>query len=116
MDDLVATFKARYTTFENIDNAVVTPILEESKTLLSSKVTGAKYQTLLFLLVAHELALLDEDTDGSIEVSRSIMGGSRTIKNVATDEYSLYYSKTKYGQKYLALKKTVRYVGAVLCD
>lgn len=112
----VATFKARYTEFETISDDVVTPILEESKTLLSENTAGAKYQTLLFLLVAHELALLDEDTDGSLEVSRSINGGSRTIKNVSTNEYALYYSKTKYGQKYLALKKTVRYVGAVLCD
>mgnify|MGYP005999260315 CR=1 FL=1 len=111
----VATFKARYKEFENIENDVVTSILEESKTLLSQKNTGAKYQILLFLLVAHELALLDEDADGSIEVSRSINGGSRTIKNIATDEHSLYYSKTKYGQNYLAKRKTVRYVGAVLC-
>lgn len=66
--------------------------------------------------MAHNLALLNEDTDGSIEISRSINGGSRTIKNIAVDDLSLYYSKTKYGQKYLALKKTVRFIGAVLCD
>jgi len=44
----VATFKTRYTEFENIENDVVTPILEESKTLLSQNTAGAKYQTLRF--------------------------------------------------------------------
>lgn len=112
----VATFKARYTDFEAVSDEIVTSILEESKTLLSVNNTGAKYQILLFLLVAHELVLLNEDDDGTIEISRSIHGGSRTIKNIATDDYTLHYSKTKYGQKFLAMKKTIRYVGAVLCD
>ncbi len=112
----IISFKARYTEFENINDDVITPILEESKTLLNEKNIGSKYEILLFLLVAHDLALLNEDTDGSIEISRSINGGSRTIKNIAVDDVSLYYSKTKYGQKYLALKKTVRFIGAVLCD
>lgn len=112
----IISFKARYTEFENISDDVIAPILEESKTLLNEKNIGYKYEILLFLLVAHNLALLNEDTDGSIEISRSINGGSRTIKNIAVDDLSLYYSKTKYGQKYLSLKKTVRFIGAVLCD
>ena len=111
----VANFKTRYPQFTQEDN-IIQPILEECKLFISPKTFQAKTEIALFLLVAHNLALLNEDTDGSIEISRSINGGSRTIKNIAVDDLSLYYSKTKYGQKYLALKKTVRFIGAVLCD
>jgi hypothetical protein len=112
----VATFKARYTEFNDVADEVVATNLEECKTLVSETATGKKYQILVFLLVAHELTLIDDNTSGSVEVSRSINGGSRTVKNIATDENSLYYSKSKYGLKYLAMKQTVRYVGAVLCE
>jgi len=112
-----ATFKARYKEFEHVDNEDITMHLEECSTLLNASKLGAKYQQLLFLLVAHELYLQANQTnEAGVVVSRAIEGGSVSIKNIATNERDLYYSKSLYGLKYLALKKSVRFVGAVLCE
>jgi len=112
----VTTFKTKYTEFADIQDEVVASTLEEQKVFVNESKMGSKYPILLFLLVAHELALLSDESDGSVEVSRSINGGSRTVKNIATNAKELYYSKTKYGLNYLAKRSTVRFAGAVLCD
>jgi hypothetical protein len=113
----VAGFRTRYPEFtiELFPEPITTSILEESKTLLSVEKCGAKYEMLVFLLLAHELQLTTiKNNDAGVEVSRSIEGGGRSIKNVATNDYQLYYSKTSYGQKFLAMKKTIRFIGVVL--
>jgi len=110
----VSSFKARYQEFQALDDALVTVHLTECMTLLSADKYGSKYEQCLYLLTAHELKLLELGVDDSeVIVSRSIEGGSVTFKNLATDERQLYYSKTAYGQKFLAIKKTVRFVGSV---
>lgn len=112
-----STFKARYKEFQAIDDSEVTTILEECSTLLNASKLGSKYQQLLFLLTAHELHLIQNPPDfAGVVVSRGIEGGSVSIKNVATNERDLYYSLTTYGVKFLAIKKTVRFAGAVLCE
>lgn len=115
----VASFRARYPEFtvELFADPIATSILEESLTLLSAEKCGAKHEMLIFLLMAHELKLTTIiSDDAGVEISRSIEGGGRSIKNVATNEYQLYYSKTSYGQKFLAMKKTIRFAGAVLTE
>jgi hypothetical protein len=113
----VATFKARYTEFNDVADEVVAVHLEECATLLSVDKYGAKYNQALALLVAHELKLIEIGVDDyEVELSRSIAGGGRTIKNIATTDYQLYYSRSAYGSKFLALKKTIRFSGAVLCE
>lgn len=113
-----ATFKARYTEFESVEDSIVNTQLEECSTLLNAERYGSKYQMALFLLMAHELQLIAKPPKevGGVVVSKSIEGGGVSIKNLATNENQLYYSLTSYGQKFLAIKKTVRFVGAVLCD
>lgn len=109
-------FKARYSAFTDLSDEVFNMHLEEQKVLLSVKVSGLKYQQMIFLLVAHELYLASLGNNAAdVIISKSIEGGSATVKNVATNEYQLYYSKSQYGQKFLALKKTIRFVGSV-CD
>jgi hypothetical protein len=111
------TFKARYKEFENVADKDIIMHLEECSTLLNASKLGAKYQQLLFLLTAHELHLQANPTnEAGVVASRAIEGGSISIKNIATNERDLYYSKSSYGLKYLALKKSVRFVGAVLCE
>lgn len=115
----VTTFRTRYPEFtqESFNDTVVTTHLEESKTLLSVDKCGKKYELLIFLLMAHELKLKGTETiEAGVEISRSIEGGSRTLKNIATTDKQLYYSKTSYGQKYLAIKATIRFAGTVLCE
>ena len=113
---MTSTFKARYTEFQEVEDEVVTVQLEECSTLLSADKIGSKYQQLLFLLVAHELYLIaNPQNEAGVMVARSNEAGSISLKNLATNETELYYSKTAYGQKYLAIKKTVRFAGAVLC-
>ena len=112
-----ATFKLRYVVFKDVVDDIINVHLEECKTLLSVETAGSKYQMLLFLLVAHELELSsDTSKKAGVVVSKSNEAGSVSIKNIATNENSLYYSQTSYGQKFLAVKKTIRFVGAVLCD
>lgn len=111
------TFKARYKEFEEVANEDITIQLEECSTLLNAERYGSKYQMALFLLMAHELQLIAKpNTKAGVVVSKSIEGGSVSIKNLATNENQLYYSLTSYGQKFLAIKKTIRFVGTVLCD
>lgn len=111
------TFKTRYKEFKDVADEDVTMHLEESSTLLNASKLGAKYQQLLFLLTAHELKLQENPTDkAGVVVSRAIDGGSISIKNIATNERDLYYSKSSYGLKYLAIKRSVRFVGDVLCE
>lgn len=108
------TFKARYTEFQAVEDEVVETHLSEQSALLSKDKYASKYNQALFLLTAHELKLLESGVDDfEVEVSRGIEGGSRSIKNVAQTPYELYYSRTSYGSKFLALKSTIRFVGAV---
>ena len=109
-------FKTRYKTFESVDDTIISTHLEESKTLLSAEHYGKKYTQALFLLTAHELQIEAEGNENEVITSAGIEGGSTSFKNLAKDNYELYYSKTLYGSKFLALKKTVRFVGAVLCE
>ncbi len=113
----VEKFKARYPDFTQEDPFIET-ILEECKLFVPLNTFQAKTEIALFLLVAHELTLNEkiknnEDTDKVI--SRSIEGGSATFASKApVDNLDSYYLKTPYGEKFLAIKKSVRFVGAVL--
>lgn len=116
----VATFKTRYPDFETIEDGKIEIILEESKFFVNSKTFQAKTEMALFLLVAHELTLqqvLSNNGDTDKVISRSIEGGSVTIAHTqAKDTLEAYYQKTIYGEKFLAVKKSVRFVGAVLTE
>jgi len=114
-----ADFKTRFPEFTAVEDPTVTTHLEECGTMLSADKYGAKYQQALFLLTAHRLKLIEDDTNGlnvggNIVASRSIEGGSISFKNTATTTTELYYSKTSYGLAFMVLKKTVRFSGAVL--
>ena len=113
----VANFKARYPQFTQEDN-IIQPILEECKVFICPKTFQAKTEIALFLLVAHELTIQEAITNNSDTdkiISRSIEGGSVTIAHTqGKDTLEAYYQKTIYGEKFLAIKKSVRFVGAVL--
>ncbi|NBK99174.1 MAG: DUF4054 domain-containing protein [Erysipelotrichia bacterium] len=113
----VANFKARYPQFTQED-AIIQPILEECKLFVSLETFQAKTEVALFLLVAHELTIqeaINNNSDTDKIISRSIEGGSVTIAHTqGKDTLEAYYQKTIYGEKFLAIKKSVRFVGAVL--
>ncbi len=109
-------FKARYKEFIAVDDSDIIIQLEECSTLLNEKIYSNKYEIALFLLVAHELYLMQNINELGVIASRSIEGGSVSFKNLSKDQQELYYSKTNYGLKYLAIKKMVRFTGAVLCE
>lgn len=112
----LSEFRERYPEFttEAFNDTVVTLHLTECASFLSADKYGSKYDLCLYLLTAHELTLIGKTGESSeVVVSRGIEGGSVTYKNLAQDSRELYYTKTAYGQKFLAIKKTVRFVGAV---
>lgn len=111
---IASDIKSKFSEFSSVDDEAINLQIEESKTLLSVDKCGSKYNLLLSLLVAHELKLSTlGDSASQVLTARSIEGGSMSFKNVATNEYQLYYSKSIYGQKFLAIKKTIRFVGSV---
>lgn len=112
MADL-AGFKARYPEFTQADG-IITLHLDECKSFLSVDGYGSKYEQCLYLLTAHELKLLElGDSASEVITARGIEGGSVSFLNLSTNNRELYLSKTTYGQKFSAIKKTVRFVGAV---
>lgn len=109
----IASFKARYPEFTQSD-AIIGTHFNECLPLLSADKYGSKYEQCLFLLTAHELKLLElGDSASEVIVSRGIEGGSVSFMNLSRDNRELYLSKTLYGQKFSAIKKTVRFAGAV---
>lgn len=114
----VESFRTRYPEFTqgSFDDLIVQTHLNECALMLSEEKYGKKFEQCLFLLTAHELKLKSLGVDSQKSVSaRSIEGGSISYINLATNDYQLYYSKTAYGQKFLTLKRTIRFVGTV-CD
>jgi len=112
-----STFKARYKEFIEVEDSDITIQLEECSTLLNAEQYGSKYQIALFLLVAHELYLIaNPSNEAGVVVSRSIEGGSISLMNLSKNQKELYYSKSNYGLKYLTIKSSIRFIGAVLCE
>ena len=112
----VVDFKTKFTEFTEVDNAKIELFLLEAETLFSENI-GAKYETLVSLHVAHELALDSQNKPfiGDV-VSRSIEGGSITYATIRHDSNSLYYSSSRYGKKLLAILTNSRKFAGSVCD
>ncbi len=117
-------FKERFPEFnysaDAISDDLINRHLEDNSLLLNANTLGARFDLLLGLLVAHDIKLsimAKEDIPSDVTTiitAKSSMSGSASFLNLAKDMKEQFYSATAYGVKYLALRKTFRFAGAVL--
>jgi len=115
-----ADIKARFPEFDTIDDARIQIFIDDAVIILNIVYWGAKYDLGLAYLTAHYLALAGKSEAGSITsvgaiASRAVDGASVGYINATPDNTSdAYYMSTSYGQRYLALRKTLGIPAIVL--
>ncbi len=116
MSITTALFKIRFPEFVSQDNARVQLFIDDAVIMLNETAWGDKYDLGLYYLSAHYLkkALRSEAISGNAPtpsgaiVSRSVDGASVSYAdNKAESAFEAQYSSTIYGQRYLAMLKTL---------
>ena len=108
-----ALFKIRFPEFgtENVDRIQL--FIDDSVLMLNETWFGSKYDLGLYYLTAHCLTLSNESKAGSDSpvapiASQAVDGVSIGFATIASDdEWKNYFNSTVYGQRYLALIKTL---------
>jgi len=111
-------FKTSYPEFDTVENAVVDALLLKSSDYVSDTILGTKLETGIFLLVAHELTLLERTNPKKafkIVTSRSGLGHSVSMQNLAKNHREAYLSLSFYGQQFLAIVSPLK-AGAYILD
>ena len=115
-----ASFKLRFEEFACLEDDKIQIFLDDAALELNSVCWGDKYDLGLCYLAAHYLALSAKSSQGSVGpvgpiASRSVDGVSvtyaRATSNSLADDY---FSSTAYGQRYVALRKTLGIMAAVV--
>ena len=115
-----ASFKTRFPEFAAESDPRIQLFIDDSVIILNSTYWGEKYNLGLYYLTAHYLVLANKSEAGSITskgalASRTVDGTSVNYNRVTpTDESDSYYAYTTYGQKYLALRKTLGVPASVI--
>lgn len=109
----VATFKIRFPEFASIEDEVIQMFIDDSSLFVNENIWDTKYDLGVSYRAAHELAIYNNTSAGNSEASGPITGQSVDgvsisfgSSNKITDE-TMYLSSTIYGQKYLAMRKTL---------
>jgi len=107
------TFKSRFSEFACLDEARIQIFIDDAIIILNETYWGEKYDMGICYLAAHYLALAEKTKNGSAASNnpisnRAVDGVSITYATPAPeDQTDAYYSSTSYGQRYLALRKTL---------
>lgn len=115
-----ASFKIRFPEFDSVADARIQVFIDDAVIILNSVYWGDKYDLGLNYLTAHYLALGTKSEAGSITsnapiASRSVDGTSTSYSvPVAKDIADAYLASTAYGQRYLALRKTLRVAACIV--
>lgn len=108
-----ASFKTRFPEFACQSDARIQVFIDDSIVILNETFWADKYDLGLSYLTAHFLVIGEKSEAGSITSngpisSKSVDGVSITYAvPTAADMSEAYYSYTTYGQRYLALRKTL---------
>lgn len=115
-----ATFKTRFPEFASVDDARIQLFIDDATNILNEAYWSVKYDLGLSYLAAHMLALGEKSSGGAtgsngLVASRSVDGASVSYTN-ATPENSgdAYYMSTTYGQRYIALRRTLQGAAIVI--
>ena len=113
MSITAAEFKIRFPEFVSETDERIELFIADSELILNESYWGIKYDIGLCYLTAHYLVLAKKSEAGSITAkgavtSRTVDGSSVSYNQVMpTDVNESYYAYTTYGQRYLALRKTL---------
>ena len=116
-----ASFKVRFPEFAAEDDPRIQFFIDDSVIILNSTYWGEKYDLGLYYLTAHYLVLANQSEAGSItsaggaKAGKSVDGVSVTYTTAQPkNESDAIYMTTIYGQKYLALRKTLGVPASVI--
>ena len=107
------SFKVRFPEFAAVLDARIEIFIDDAVLILNEVYWGTKYDLGLNYLTANYLTLGEKSSGGSTGsnneiASRGVDGTSVSYNNVTLDSLSdSYYTSTSYGQRYLALMKTL---------
>ncbi|MCK5603145.1 DUF4054 domain-containing protein [Candidatus Pacearchaeota archaeon] len=111
-----STFKVRFPEFDSVDDARIQLFLDDAELILNSAYWGDKLDLGTSYYTAHALASAPGAEGGSSAgttgpvSARAVDGASVTYGSsapVAGSQGEAYYLSTSYGQKYLALVKSL---------
>lgn len=112
------SFKVRFPEFAAVADARIQLFIDDSVLSLNEVVWGTKYDLGLDYLTAHYLVLGEKSSAGNTgsnnETSSQAVDGTSVSYNTAPVDSiaDSYYTSTSYGQRYLALRKSL---GAPAC-
>ena len=115
-----ASFKTRFPEFASESDPRIQLFIDDSVIILNTVFWGTKYDLGLSYLTAHYLTLANKSEAGSnvakgAVASRTVDGASVSYNRIApTNESDSYYAYTTYGQRYLALRKTLGVAACVI--
>lgn len=108
-----ASFKIRFPEFAAVADASVQIAIDDAVVMLNTAFWGVKYDLGLYYLSAHYLTLSQKSEAGSSSSNspisaRSVDGASVSYATYTPGNNSdAYLSSTQYGQRYLALRKSL---------
>lgn len=108
-----ASFKIRFPEFASEDDARIQMLIDDSVIVLNPVYWGIKYDMGLYYYTAHLLSDAKKTEAGSITskgpiASRSVDGASVSYTNATPENQTdAWLGSTAYGQRYLALRKTL---------
>ena len=108
-----ASFKVRFPEFDSVLDARIQVFIDDSVVILNTVYWEDKYDLGLYYLTAHYLTLASLTEAGSSGptgpvAAKTVDGVSISYANPANNDLSdAFYSSTSYGQRYLALRKSL---------
>lgn len=115
-----ASFKLRFPEFSSEDDSRIQLFIDDSVIILNETFWSVKYDLGLYYLTAHYLTLANLSEAGNKTApgqvsSRSVDGTSVSYNRVTlSNENDAYYASTIYGQRYLALRKSLGLIACVV--
>lgn len=108
-----ATIKARFPEFATVDDSKIQIFIDDAILILNETFWGTKYDLGVSYLAAHFLSLALSSEAGAASAigavsSRAVDGVSISYSTMTPENHGdAYYSSTMYGQRYLALRRTL---------
>lgn len=113
-------FKVRFPEFASVDDARIELFINDAVIVLNESYWGDKYDLGLYYYTAHVLQLGSQTESGNADAtsaiaSQAVDGTSISFaQGPVNDQSEAFYSSTAYGQRYLALRKTLGIPASVI--
>jgi len=113
----LSQFSARFPEFSAVDDSVINLALSDAADLMDTIKWGTRYDTGQAFLAAHYVALSSTDSSsGGVSVGPVSQAATGPLSvsyavTAAKDMSDAMYGSTRYGQRYLSLRKLVGLCG-----